>query len=59
MTPPTDSRLLIIFSGSEKKDLVSLFDKYTKQVFDEKINGSIRLHFNGGYLAKIERNFFD
>lgn len=59
MAPATDSRLVIIFSGSEKKDLVSLFDKKTKQFYDEKANGSIRLHFSQGYLAKIETTTFD
>jgi hypothetical protein len=46
-------------STGEKKDLVKVFDQKTKQFFDEKVNGSIRLHFSQGYLAKIESTTFD
>ena len=54
-----DARLVIIMSAGEKKDLVALFDQKTKQFFDGKVNGSIRLHFSQGYLAKIESTTFD
>lgn len=59
MAPPADSRFVVIFSAGEKKDLVALFDKKTKQFFDDKVNGSIRLHFSQGYLAKLESTTFD
>ena len=55
----TDSRLIVIMTNTEKKDLVKLFDQKTKEFFDEKVNGSIRLHFNSGYLAKLEATTFD
>jgi len=54
-----DARLIVIMSSGEKKDLVKLFDQKTKEFFDEKVNGSIRLHFSQGYLAKIESTTFD
>ena len=54
-----DSRLIVIMSAGEKKDLVKLFDQKTKEFFDDKVNGSIRLHFSQGYLAKIEATTFD
>ena len=54
-----DSRLIVIMSAGEKKDLVKLFDKRTKEYFDEKVNGSITLHYSQGYLAKLEAIRFD
>ena len=54
-----DSRFVVIMTNTEKKDLVKLFDQKTKEFFDEKVNGSIRLHFSQGYLAKIESTTFD
>lgn len=59
MAPANDSRLIIIMSAGEKKDLVALFDRKTKEFFDGKVNGSIRLHFSQGYLAKLESTTFD
>ena len=55
----TDSRLIVIMTNTEKKDLVQLFDKTTKQYFDDKVNGSITLHFSQGYFAKLEATQFD
>lgn len=54
-----DSRIIVIMSNTEKKDLVQLFDKTTKQYFDDKVNGSITLHFSQGYFAKLEKTQFD
>lgn len=57
--PQTDSRFVIIFSGSEKKDLLKRFDELTHEFWDKKVNGSITLHFSQGYLAKIQQTQFD
>ncbi len=46
-------------TASEKKDLVKLFDEKTTEYFQKKVNGSIRLHFSAGYLAKVESTQFD
>jgi hypothetical protein len=54
-----DSRLIVIMSNAEKKDLVKLFDEKTTEYFQKKVNGSLRLHFSAGYLAKIESTQFD
>ncbi len=59
MEAVSDSRLIIIFSGNEKKDLVKRFDDLTTEYFHKKVNGSIRLHFSQGYLAKIESTQFE
>lgn len=55
-----ESRFIVIIpSNTEKKDLVKTFDVRTKEYFDEKVNGSITLHFSQGYLAKLEATRFD
>lgn len=59
MEAATASRFIVIFSGSEKKDLVKRFDELTNEYFHNKVNGSIRLHFSQGYLAKIESKQFE
>ena len=59
MEHASDSRVVIIFSGNEKKDLLKRFDELTDQFRNEKINGSIQLHFSQGYLAKIHTVIVD
>lgn len=56
---PTDSRFVVIFSGSEKKDLLKRFDELTHEFWDKKVSGSITLHYSLGYLAKIQQTQFD
>ena len=53
-----DSRLIVIMTASEKKDLVKEFDEDVTKYFQNKVNGSITLHFSAGYLAKLENRQF-
>ena len=55
-----ESRFIVIIpSNTEKKDLIKLLDNRTKEYFDEKVNGSITLHYSQGYFAKLESTRFD
>ena len=45
-------------TASEKKDLVKEFDEDVTKYFQNKVNGSITLHFSAGYLAKLENRQF-